>query len=76
MNNLTIHVANSLFESNKDDLLIREYGYEVFDLIPREKFGPLGRVNVTFEECIFLYNYGGIFISITHRINIVINNKK
>lgn len=60
MNNLTIHVAQSLFESNKDDVLIREYGYEVFDLIPREKLGPLGRVNVTFEECIFAHNYGGI----------------
>lgn len=55
-----MHVASSLFESNKDDVLIREYGYEVFDLIPREKLGPLGRVNVTFEECIFAYNYGGI----------------
>jgi hypothetical protein len=31
----------------------------MFDLIPSEKPGPLGRVNVTFEECIFRNNFGG-----------------
>lgn len=72
---MTFHVANSLFESNKDDLLINEYGYEMFDLIPSEKPGPLGRVNVTFEECIFINNFGGtVFFGVLRKniLNIII----
>ena len=50
---------HTLFESNKDDVLVNEVGYQLYDLVPSVKKGPLGRINVTFEQCIFNNNYGG-----------------
>jgi hypothetical protein len=60
VNNMSIHQMHSLYESNKDDLIISESGYQLFDLMPRAKLGPIGRVNLTFEENIMKQNYGGI----------------
>ncbi|RNA26979.1 bark beetle isoform X1 [Brachionus plicatilis] len=58
--NLTFHEINSLTESNKDDSLIAESGYQIYDLVPNVKKGPLSRINITFENCIFDSNFGGI----------------
>ena len=58
--NLTIHVKQSTFDSNTDDSLISELGYQVNDLVPSVKVGPFGRVNLTFDNCLFKENYGGI----------------
>ena len=58
--NLTIHVKQSTFDSNTDDSLISELGYQVNDLVPSVKIGPFGRVNLTFDNCLFKDNYGGI----------------
>ena len=58
--NLTFHVMNSLGESNKDDFLIGESGYQIYDLVPNVKKGPLSRINITFENSVFELNYGGI----------------
>jgi hypothetical protein len=61
VNNMSVHRMHSLGgESNKDDLLVSESGYQLFDIMPRGKFGPLGRVNLTFEQNIMRDNYGGI----------------
>jgi hypothetical protein len=57
--NLTMHVTHSVFDSNTDDLLIAELGYQMNDLVPSVKTGPLGHVNVTFDSCLFTNNYGG-----------------
>lgn len=51
---------NSLSESNKDDSLIAESGYQIYDLVPNVKKGPLSRINITFENSIFENNFGGI----------------
>ena len=60
VNNMSIHQMHSLYESNKDDLIISEMGYQLFDLMPRSKLGPIGRVNLTFEENVCRNNYGGL----------------
>jgi hypothetical protein len=60
-NNLTIHQRHSLFDSNKDDIIVSESGYQLYDLTPSVKYGPLGRINITFEDCIIQNNYGGSF---------------
>lgn len=60
VNNMSIHYMHTLFESNKDDLLIAESGYQLFDLMPRAKRGPLGRMNITFEQNVCLENYAGL----------------
>ena len=57
---MTIHVSHSIFDSNKDDSLVAESGYQMFDLIPSIKIGPIGRINVTIEDSIFENNYGGL----------------
>lgn len=57
---MTFHELNSISESNKDDLLIAESGYQIYDLVPNVKRGPLSRINITFENCICELNYGGI----------------
>jgi hypothetical protein len=54
---------HSLFDSNKDDVLIAESGYQMFDLVPNVKHGPLGRINVTFVDNIIKNNYGGLLKS-------------
>lgn len=36
-----------------------ELGYQINDLVPSVKLGPFGRVNVTFDNCLFKENYGG-----------------
>ena len=53
-------MMHSLFDPNKDDALVAESGYQMFDLVPNIKIGPIGRMNVTFEDNIFTDNYGGI----------------
>ena len=50
---------HSLFEANKDDAIIAESGFQLFDLVPSVKLGPLGKINVTFDSCLFKNNYGG-----------------
>ena len=50
---------HSLFDSNKDDMIISETGYQVYDLVPNIKNGPIGRINVTVVECFFTNNFGG-----------------
>ena len=57
--NLTIHVKHSTFDSNTDDSLVSELGYQVNDLVPSVKYGPFGRVNLTFDNCLLKDNYGG-----------------
>ena len=54
---------HSLFESSKDDVIISETGYQIHDLVPSVKLGPLGKINVTFEGCIFKNNYGGEYLT-------------
>lgn len=51
---------HSLNEPSRDDLLISESGYQMYDLIPSVKFGPIGRINVTLEQSVLVNNYGGI----------------
>jgi len=47
-------------EPDRDDDLIRESGYEMYDLVPAVKLGPLGLVNVTVEDSVFEGNFGGL----------------
>lgn len=49
----------SIFDSNKDDILVSESGYQMFDLIPTVKLGPIGRINISIQDCVFKNNYGG-----------------
>lgn len=58
--NLSMHVMHILTEEMRDDYLVRESGYELYDLVPSVKNGPLGRINVTLENSILRENYGGI----------------
>lgn len=58
--NRSIHTMHSLSESIRDDVLIRESGYEMYDLVPSVKQGPLGRVNITVENSVLNNNYGGL----------------
>ena len=51
---------HSLSEAPKDDALIRESGYEMYDLVPSVKLGPIGRINVTLEHSILQNNFGGV----------------
>ena len=79
---------HSLFDSNKDDMIVAESGYQMYDLVPNVKHGPIGRINVTVVECFFANNFGGIRSiyryheysnSLWHyeiRNNRVINNKQ
>ncbi|CAF0869334.1 unnamed protein product [Brachionus calyciflorus] len=60
VDNLKFHELNSLTESNKDDSLIAESGYQIYDLVPNVKKGPFDRINITFENSFFDNNYGGI----------------
>jgi len=55
-----IHQMHQFEESDKDDNLIRESGYEMFDLVPVVKLGPLGLVNITVEDSVFEGNFGGL----------------
>ncbi len=52
-------MSRSIFDSSKDDLLVSELGYQINDLVPSVKVGPFGRVNITFDDCLFRNNYGG-----------------
>ena len=64
--NLTIHVRHSVTSDDTltssgmyDNALLSEAGFDMYDLVPSVKMGPIGRINVTFHDCIITQNYGG-----------------
>ena len=58
--NFTIHEMHNLNEPRKDDVIISESGFQMYDLVPNIKNGPIGRINITIEQSLFINNYGGI----------------
>ncbi len=58
--NFTIHEMHNLNEPRKDDVIISESGFQMYDLVPNIKNGPIGRINITIEQSVFINNYGGI----------------
>lgn len=57
---MTMYNHRNTFDETLSDTFVSELGYQIEDLVPSVKHGPLGRINITFDTCKFTRNNGSI----------------